>query len=163
MKYLPSSVDRTLFQWSLDVVKYDVGVETGPSYESLSPPTVSCTLWVLVFWGLMSHTMRLYVDFMSWFTSCLIIKKHVSVPSIYNIPWKRRPISFVNSLVHFVLSVPLIRCLYSWGFPVYGLITAFIWLGWIVTSPVVFLVCAHYSPILWTEHTGTVMLGGFSG
>ena len=39
----------------------------------------------------------------------------------------------------------------------------FIWPGWIVTSPVFLLVCAHYSPVLWTEHAGTAMWGGFCG
>ena len=38
MLYFPSGVDRKLFQWSLSVFKSSVGVETGPLYESLSPP-----------------------------------------------------------------------------------------------------------------------------
>ena len=49
------------------------------------------------------------------------------------------------------------------GFPVSVHNTTFIWPGWIVTSPVVLLVCAQYSPIFWTEYVGTAMLGGFSG
>ena len=92
LEYLPSSVERTLLQWILNVVKSAVGVETGPSYEIFSSPTVSCTLWVLVFLGLMLHNMRLYVTLPSWRTSCLCMKKHVYVPSISWIPWKRRPI-----------------------------------------------------------------------
>ena len=139
MGYFPSGVERMLFQWILAVVKYDVGVETGPSYEIWSPPTVSRTLWVSVFWGLMSHNMLLYVTLLYWGTSCLCMKKHVFVPSISRVPWKRCPISFANSLVHFGLSVPFIRCLYSWGFPVSSHMIAFIWPGCIVTSPVVLL------------------------
>ena len=75
IKYFPFGVDRNLFQWSLAVVKYDVGVETGTSNESLSPPTVSGTLWVSVFWDLMLHTMRLYVTLFLYGTSSLWIKK----------------------------------------------------------------------------------------
>ena len=56
----------------------------------------------------------------------LVNKKHVLVPLISRIPWKRRPISFEIFLVHFGLSGPFIRCLYSWGFLVSGHITAFI-------------------------------------
>ena len=71
IKYFPSDVDMTLFQWSLDVVKSAVGVETGPSYESLSPATVSVTLWVSVFLGLMSHTIQLYVTLLPFGASFL--------------------------------------------------------------------------------------------
>ena len=54
-------------------------------------------------------------------------------------------------------------CLYSWVFLVYGHITAFIWPGWNVTSPIVLLLCAQYSPFFKTEYVGNAMLGGFSG
>ena len=74
MRYFPSGVYSTMFQWSLSVVKYDVGVETRPSYEILLPPNVICTLWVLFFWGLMLHTMRMYATFLPFGTSCLWIK-----------------------------------------------------------------------------------------
>ena len=60
-----------MLQWSLAVSKYAVGVDTGPQYESLFPPTVSRTLWVSVLWGMMSHTMRLYLTFLTWGTSFL--------------------------------------------------------------------------------------------
>ena len=93
MRYLPSGVEMMLFQWSLAVVKFTVGVETGPSYEILSPATVSRTLRVSVFWVLMSHTMHLHVTLLYWGTSCLFMNKNVSVPSISWIPCKRRPIS----------------------------------------------------------------------
>ena len=152
-----------MFQWSLYVVKSAVVVDTGPSYESLSPPTMSRTLWISVFWGLMSYTMRLYVTLLTLGNSFLWIKNHVLVPSMSCIPWKRRPISFPNALVHFGLSGPFIRCLYYWGFPISGNITAFIRHGCIVTSPVVLLVCAQYSPGFWTEYVCTALLGGFIG
>ena len=75
------------------------------------------------------------------------------------IPWKRR----TYALVHFGLSGPFIRCLYSWGFTISGCITPFIRTGWIVTSSVVLLVCAHSSPAFWTDYVWTALLGGLSG
>ena len=42
-RYLAPGVDTTLFQYSLGVVRSDVGVDTGPSEVSLYPITVSCT------------------------------------------------------------------------------------------------------------------------
>ena len=72
----------------------------------------------------------------------IIMNKKACVGALMSrIPWKRRPISFPNALVHFGLSGPFIRCLYSWSFPISGHITALIRPGWIVTSPVVLLVC----------------------
>ena len=163
MRYLTSGVERTLFQWILAVVKYTVGVETGPSYESFLPPTVSRTLWVSIFWVLMSYTMRLYVAFLSWETLCLCMKKHVYVPSIYRIPWERRPISFAIFRVHFGLLGLFIRCLYSWYFPVSGHMNVFIWPRWIVTYTVVLLVCDQSSPVLCTEYARTATCGGIFG
>ena len=93
----------------------------------------------------------------------IVNKKNVLVPSMSRISWKRRPISFLNALVYFGLSGPLIRCLYSWGFPVSGNITTFIWPTWIFTYDVVLLVCAQSSPIFWTEYVDTSVLGGFIG
>ena len=155
--------DRTLFQWSLVVVKSAVGVDTGSSYESFSPLTMSRTLWILVFWGLISHTIQLYVTLLSWGTLCFCMKKHVYVPLISYIPWKSCPISFSIALVHSYFSISFIRYLYSWGFPVSGHITAFILTGCIVISPVVLLVCAQSSPVLCTEYVGTMIWGGLCG
>ena len=39
-----SGVDSTLLQWRFVVVKYEVGVETGPSYTSVYLPTVMCNM-----------------------------------------------------------------------------------------------------------------------
>ena len=108
---------------------------------NLSPTTVSHTLWVSFFWGLMSHTMRLYATFLSWGTLCLWMKKHVYVPPMSLILWNRNRISLAIALVHLGLSGPFIRCLYSWDLPVSGKTTVFICNGWIFTSPV-FCLCA---------------------
>ena len=105
--------------------------------------------------GLMLHTMGLYVTFMSWVTFYLWIKKHLPVISIYLVPWNTRPISFFIAIVHFGLSVPFIRRLYSWGFPVSGKTNTFIWPGWIFTSPFVLLVCAQSSTVLCIVYAGT--------
>ena len=83
--------------------------------------------------------------------------------SMYRILCKKRLISFPNELFHFGLSGPFIRCMYSWGFSVSGHIIAFIRPIWIVTSPVVFFVCAQSSPDFWTEYVWTALLGGLSG
>ena len=125
--------DRTLFQWSLVVVKSAVGVDTGSSYESFSPLTMSRTLWILVFWGLISHTIQLYVTLLSWGTLCFCMKKHVYVPLISYIPWKSCPISFSIALVHFCFSSPVIRCTLILGFSSSVKITVFVCPGWIVT------------------------------
>ena len=50
-RYLEPGVDMTMFQCSLEVVRLDIGVETGTSEVSLSPPTVSCTMCISSFWG----------------------------------------------------------------------------------------------------------------
>ena len=157
--YVPSGVERTLLQWSSDVVKSAVGVENGPSYESLLPNTV----WISFFWVLMLHIIRLYTTLMYWGTSCLWMKKRASVPSIYLITWNRNPISFAIELVHFGLSGPFIRCLCYWGFPVYGKMTAFICPGWIEPYPVVLLLCAQSSPVLCIVYAGTDFGGGLCG
>ena len=117
-------------------------------------------MWVSCFWGLMSHIIQLYVIFLSWETFYLRMKKHVSVPLIYRIPWIRHPISFAIALVHFVFSSPFIRWLYSWGFLTSGNMTAFIWPRWIVTSPVVLLMCAQSYPVLCILYVGIDVWGG---
>ena len=87
---------------------------------------------------------------MYWGTSCLWMNKHVSVPSISPTPLNRRLISFFIALLLFVLSDTFIRCLYYWYFAVYGKMTAFICLGWIVTSPVVLFMCTQSTPVMCT-------------
>ena len=57
-RYLDPGVDMTLFQCSFEVVRLDVGLDTGPSKVIMSPPTVSLALCVSFFWGRMLHTMR---------------------------------------------------------------------------------------------------------
>ena len=100
---------------------------------------------------------------MSWETLCLWTKKHVSVTSVSLIPWNMRPISFSIALVHFVLSVPFIGCLYSWDFPISGEITAFVCPGWIVTYTVVLLVFTQSSTVMCTMYVGTDVGGGLGG
>ena len=46
--YLEPGFEITLFQCSLELVKSDVGVESGPSNLSLSPSTVTCTLFIFL-------------------------------------------------------------------------------------------------------------------
>ena len=62
-----------------------------------------------------------------------------------------------------VCRAPSLGACTLWFFLVSGHITAFIWPRWIITSPIVLLVCAQYSPVFWTEYVGNAMLGGFSG
>ena len=133
-------------------------MDTWPSYESFSPTIVSLTLWVSIFWGLMLHTMRMYVTFLSWGTSCFCMKKHVSVPLISLIPWNSHMISISIALVHFCFSVPFIRCLYSWYFSVSGKMTAFICPVWIFTYPAFLLVCTPSYPVLCTVCVWVLML-----
>ena len=65
MRYFASGVDRTLFQWSFALVKSVVGVEAGPSYAILYPPTVMRTLFLSLIWVLMLHTMWQLANFLS--------------------------------------------------------------------------------------------------
>ena len=62
--------------------------------------------------GLLGSDVAYYVavcDLDSFGYLILVNKKHVLVPSISRITWKRRPISFPNALVHFGLLGPFIR------------------------------------------------------
>ena len=73
-------VNIILLQCCLEVVSSDVGVDTGMSKVSLSPPTVICTLCVYLFWGLISYMIRLYVTLATWGTLLLWMKKELLVP-----------------------------------------------------------------------------------
>ena len=101
--YLDPGVDMKLLQCSLEVVGLDTDVETGPSKAILSPPTVSRTRFISLFWGQISQAIRLYVTLAPWETLFLWMKKQVLVTWTYPIPWKRHRISLYMPLLHFSL------------------------------------------------------------
>ena len=84
-------------------------------------------------------------------------------PSIYMIPQKSWPISLDTALYHFSLYPPLIMCLYSWEFPISRKVTAFIWPGWMVTSPVILFVIYQSYPVWRTVVYGGAWVGIFLG
>ena len=59
-----SGVDSMMLQWSFDVVKYALSMETETDCVSLLLPMVILNLYVSLFWDLMSQTMRQYVTFL---------------------------------------------------------------------------------------------------
>ena len=124
-QYFALGVDMTLFQWSLEVVRSDLGVENITSKVSLYPPTVSFTMRVSFFWGKISQTIWLHVTLEPWGIWYLWVKKQVLVTWIFPSTWKRRPISLGMNLLHFSLSGIFIRCKYSWVFPVSGQMNTF--------------------------------------
>ena len=61
-RYLYPGINNTLFQWSFEVVRLDVGVDTGPSKCNVLPTTVIRTWCIYFFWGLISQTMWYYMN-----------------------------------------------------------------------------------------------------
>ena len=145
-RYLEPGFEMTLFQCSFEVVKSDVGVETGPSKVSLYPPIVSRPLCVYFFSGQISQTMWQYVTLASWGNLCLCMKKQVLVPCMSPSPWKSFPTSFDMLLLHLSFSRPLMRCRYYLAFPVSGQMTALALPGCNVSLPVTWSVNSQSSP-----------------
>ena len=158
MSYLEPGVDTKLFQCSFEVVRSYVGVETGLSKVILSPPTVSCTIYVSFFWGHMLQMMRKYVTFASWGTLYLCMKKQVLVPCMSPIPWKNRPISFETPFLHLSSSETLMRCQYSCVFSVLGQMTALALPGCNVRLTVTWSMTAQSSPTGRTRGAGLLGL-----
>ena len=104
--YLEPGVEMMLFQYSFEVVRLDVGVETSTSKVSLSPLTVSCTLCISFLWGPNAADDAAMCDLGVLGDFVLVDEKQVLVPCMSSIPWKIRPISFDTPFFHLSFWVP---------------------------------------------------------
>ena len=69
-------------------------------------------------------------------------------------PLESRPISFDMPLLHLSFLGPLMRCRYSWAFPVSRQMTVFAIPGCNVRLPVTWSITAHSSPSMRTRGAG---------
>ena len=99
--YLEPGVEMMLFQYSFEVVRLDVGVETSTSKVSLSPPTVSCTLCISFLWGPNAADDAAMCDLGVLGGFFPMDEKQLLVPCISPSPWKSFPISFDMPLLNF--------------------------------------------------------------
>ena len=114
-------VETTLFRRILVVTRLAHCVALRPSYDSLSPPTVMRTQWVLAMLGLMDTTIFPYVTLLPAGTDDLCMKKKVLVPlTRFPTPCAKLSILLENAVVQVPLSGTRISCVYSWVFPMAG-------------------------------------------
>ena len=116
-----SMVETTLLRRILVVIRFAHCVAVGPSYESLSPPTVIRTRCVSALLGLVDTTIRPHVTLLPAGTSEWWMKKILFVPFMrFPTPCTSLPMSLEKYVVQVPLLGPHISCVYPWVFPVAG-------------------------------------------
>ena len=159
-------VETILLRRILVVIRLAHCVVVGPSYESLSPPTVMHTRCVSVLLGRIDTTIRPYVTLLPAGTHERWMKKMLFVSLMpFLTPCAILPISLDNAVVQVPLSGPCISCVYHFVFPVEGSSTLWKAMAPSPTVSTVRLDCARERRgYLWGGlHVGGSTLSGGTG